>query len=266
MDRLTIAILIGLAILGVLAFWVVPPVSQPLWYHEFDDKRALFGIPNFWNVISNVAFVIVGLWGIHYLASPQSLKSVARGDRWMYVVFFAAVALTGVASAYYHLAPDNQRLVWDRLPIAIMLMALFAIIMTEYLSRSVGVWSFFPLVLTGAGTVLYWQLTENWGRGDLRPYLLAQIYSVLAILAIIWRCPPRYTRTGNLYAALAWYAAAKLYEFLDQQIYSMGQVVSGHTLKHLGAAVSCYLILSWLQHRRPPDHSTAPSLHGLKTR
>lgn len=255
MDRLTITILIVLAILGILAFWIVPPVSQPLWYHEFADKRALFGIPNFWNVVSNVAFVIVGLWGIRYLASPQSLKSVAGGDRWMYLVFFVAVALTGMASAYYHLAPDNQRLVWDRLPIAVMFMALFAIIMKEYLSRSAGVLSFFPLVLIGAGTVLYWQLTENWGRGDLRPYLLAQIYPLSAILIIIRRCPARYTRTGNLYAALAWYAGAKLYEFLDEEIYSLGQVVSGHTLKHLGAAVSCYLILSWIRHRQPLGES-----------
>jgi hypothetical protein len=168
----------------------------------------------------------------------------------MYLFLFASVALTGVGSAYYHLDPNNQRLVWDRLPIALTFMALFAIIIAERLSRPIGAWLFLPLVLLGAVTVWYWHLSELWGRGDLRPYLLTQIYPVLAIPLILCLSPSRHTKTATLYTAFAWYAAAKLYEFLDKDLYAFGQILSGHTLKHLGAGVSCYLILRWVRLRR----------------
>jgi hypothetical protein len=168
----------------------------------------------------------------------------------MYLFLFAAVTLTGVGSAYYHLDPNNDRLVWDRLPIAMTFMALFAIIIAEYLNRRAGVLLFLPFVLLGAATVFYWHLTETWGRGDLRAYLLAQFYPVAAIPVVLWLCPARYTATEKLYSAMAWYAGAKLYEFLDKELFSFGQIISGHTLKHIGAAVSCYLILAWVRQRR----------------
>lgn len=260
MRRFTVPILTALAILGVAFFWIVPPIPQPQWYHNFADQRLLFGIPNFWNFISNLPFLLVGGWGIGYLALGGSTDRFQDStERQMYLLLFAAVALTGVGSAYYHLEPNNTRLVWDRLPIAITFMALFDIIIAERVSYRAGVLLFVPLVLLGAATVFYWHLTESRGRGDLRPYFLTQIYPVLAIPVILWLCPARYTGTANLYSAMAWYAGAKLYEFLDKGLYSIGQVVSGHTLKHVGAAVSCYLILSWIRHRRLVSHTTRQS-------
>ena len=129
MPRLTVQILVGLAILGVVSFWFVPPIAQPQWYHDFGDKRSLLGIPNFWNVISNLPFLFVGGWGIGYLL-PDGAKAGLPDfvERWLFLFLFAAVALTGVGSAYYHWEPNNDRLVWDRLPLAMMFMALFAII------------------------------------------------------------------------------------------------------------------------------------------
>jgi hypothetical protein len=183
----------------------------------------------------------------------------------MYLVFFVAVALTSAGSAYYHLRPDDERLVWDRLPIAITFMALFGVVLTENLSRRAGILIFVPLVLAGAGAVVYWHLSEQWGRGDLRPYLLMQLYPVVAIPLILWFRPARYTRSENVYAAIAWYAGAKVFEFLDSEIYALGHVVSGHTLKHIGAAVSCYMILSWIRKRRPAEPPTGlprPMPHG----
>jgi hypothetical protein len=251
MKRLAIAILAGLALAGLASLLWLAPMPQPLWYHDFADKRSLLGIANFWNVLSNLPFLLVGGWGICYLASAQSAESVQdTAERWMYVFFFAAVALTGVGSAYYHLEPNNHRLVWDRLPIALTFMALFAIIITERLSRSAGILLFFPLVMLGALSVVYWHLSETWGKGDLRLYLLTQLYPILAIPVVVWLCPGRYTGEPSLYSALAWYAGAKLYEFLDRAVFSAGQIISGHTLKHIGAAAGCYVILRWLCRRR----------------
>lgn len=250
MQCFIIPILLGLAALGLAGLILFPPIAQPLWYHDFADQRAVLGIANFWNVISNVPFVFVGSLGIWHVAWGSTKCQMDSRERWMHLFFFAAVALMGVGSAFYHLSPNNDRLVWDRLPIAVTFMALFAIIITEYLSRRAGVVLFVPLVLLGAATVFYWHLTETWGRGDLRPYLLTQLYPAVAMPLILWLCPKSYTSTGTLYSAMAWYAGAKLYEFLDKDIFSFGQVISGHTLKHIGAAVSCYLIFIWMRDRR----------------
>jgi hypothetical protein len=260
MQRVTVSILLALALLAVAALWLVAPIPQPLWYHDFADKRLLFGIPNFWNVTSNLPFWFVGAWGIWYSASGSS-PGVFHDptERWMCLFLFAGVALTGTGSAYYHLDPNNDRLVWDRLPIAVTLMALLAIIIAERASRRAGVALFLPLVLLGAATVFYWHLTESWGRGDLRPYLLAQLYPAVAIPVILWLNPARYTGAGRLYSAMAWYISAKIYEFLDKDLYSFGQVVSGHTLKHVGAGVASYMILSWVRHRQPIDHQIQPT-------
>jgi hypothetical protein len=258
--------LIGLAIAAGALLFVFPPIPQPQWYHDFADKRLVLGIANFADVISNIPFLIVGGWGIAYLISARWEAGVSdSATRWMYLVFFVAVALTSAGSAYYHLQPDNERLVWDRLPIAITVMALFGVVLTENLSRRLGILLFIPLVIAGAGAVVYWHFSEQWGRGDLRPYLLMQLYPVFAIPLILWLSPARYTRTENVYTAIAWYAGAKVFEFLDGEIYTLGHVVSGHTLKHIGAAVSCYMILSWIRKRRPAEPQTGlrrPMPHG----
>jgi Ceramidase len=250
-KHLTLLILTGLAVVGAALLLVMPRIAQPQWYHDFADQRALLGIPSFWNVISNLPFLIVGGWGIGYLASPGAKNGVEDlNERWMYLFLFFMIALTGIGSAYYHLKPNNDRLVWDRLPLAMMFMALFAIIVVEHLSRRLGTLLFLPLALIGGASVFYWHVTETWGRGDLRPYLLTQIYPVIAIPVILWLCPSKYSKTEKLYAAMAWYLGAKVYEFLDKDLYSFGRMLSGHTLKHIGAAMSCYMILSWIRHRR----------------
>lgn len=251
MRKLTWFILVGLAVLGAPLPLLLPPMAQPQWYHDFADKRSLLGIPSFWNVISNLPFLVIGAWGTSYLIGGElSPRNENRAGRWMYLIFFASVALAGPASAYYHLEPDNPRLFWDRLPIATALMALLAIIITERLQRRAGEILFAPLVLLGVGSVICWHLTESRGAGDMRFYLATQIYATAAVPIILWLCPSSYPGTRTLYGAMGWYAAAKVCEFLDHFILSVGEIVSGHTLKHVGAAMSSYLILCWMRGRR----------------
>jgi hypothetical protein len=47
------------------------------------------------------------------------------------------------------------------------------------------------------------------------------------------------------------YALAKVLEYFDEQIYAIGFVVSGHTLKHVVAAAACWVVLRYFQARRP---------------
>jgi hypothetical protein len=128
--------------------------------------------------------------------------------------------------------------------------ALPAGILAERISIKAGLLSLVPLLAAGIGSVAYWEVTELGGRGDLRPYAIVQFYPVLAIPLIMFLFPPKYTRSADLLWAATLYALAKAFEALDTQIFGLGQNVSGHTLKHLAAALAVYVILRMLQKRQ----------------
>jgi uncharacterized Tic20 family protein len=164
---------------------------------------------------------------------------------------FLSVALTGIGSAYYHLAPDNGRLMWDRLPLAIAMMALLSAQLTERVSPGTGLGIMPALVGLGAASVLYWHWSEEQGAGNLNFYIVVQFYSLLVIVLLAIFFASRYTQASDIFIALAWYAVAKLTEVADREIYDVGHLVSGHTAKHVLAAVGVYWILHMLKIRRP---------------
>jgi hypothetical protein len=244
----------GLGIAAIALLFCLPPLPQPQSYHHFADDRSLAGVPNFLNVVSNVPFLLVGLWGLWFVWPRQSGTVSPFFDpveRWPFVLFFAGVGLTGLGSAYYHLEPNNDRLVWDRLPMVVAFMALFAAVLGDRIGVRLGIRLLLPLVALGIGSVIYWHASEQQGRGDLRPYYFVQFYPMLALPLLLLFLPPRYTRTADFFVALGWYVLAKVCEHPgDRPIYELGHIVSGHTLKHLSAAISAYWILRMLQKRR----------------
>ncbi|MEX2224100.1 MAG: alkaline phytoceramidase [Candidatus Rokuibacteriota bacterium] len=243
----------GLAALAGVAALLAPPIPQDPAYHRLADARGWLGIPNTLNVLSNVGFLLVGALGLGYLRGAGDSGRAFREpvERWPYVVVFGGLLLTGIGSAYYHWDPDNERLAWDRLPLAITLMGLLAATIAERIGVAVALWLLGPLVALGAGSVVYWHWTEQQGAGDLRLYALVQFYPIVAVPLMLWALPPRYTRGGALLAAAATYAVAKVAEALDGWILSATRVVSGHTLKHLLAALAGYWVLRMLRHGRP---------------
>lgn len=248
--RSAIGLIGGLAALAAAALVLVPAIPQDPAYHRLADSRAWLGIPNALNVLSNAGFLLVGALGLAYVADGASPAFREPGERWPYVVFFGGLLLTGFGSAYYHWEPGNARLAWDRLPLAITLMGLLAATIAERIGVKSGLWLLGPLVALAAGSVIYWHWTEQRGAGDLRLYALVQFYPLVAIPLMLWWLAPRYTRGGYLLAAAATYAAAKGPELLDGWILSATRVVSGHTLKHLLAALAGYWVLRMLGHRR----------------
>jgi len=161
------------------------------------------------------------------------------------------VALTTLGSSYYHLAPDNARLVWDRLPMAVGFMGLLTALFAERVSLTAAKWLFVPLLAAGAASVGYWHWSELQNAGDLRPYLLVQFGSLLVVVLLLVLYPARYPGTGYLVAGLAAYAAAKGLEVADRPIFALGHMVSGHTLKHLAAAGGVARLAAMLRARRP---------------
>jgi hypothetical protein len=246
--RLLLLILVGLGGAGLL--YSYPAISQDVHYHNFADQRPMLGVPHGLNVISNLPFLVVGLIGLGFLNSERGRAAFVEPDeRRAYFLFSLGIAATAFGSAYYHLDPGNDRLMWDRLPMSVAFMALFAAVIGERINARAGRILLFPLLMVGLASVLYWHETEKAGAGDLRPYLLVQFYPMLAIPLILLLFPARYTRSSDLWAALGLYVLAKIVELLDGEIYSVLREVSGHTIKHLLAAAGAYMIVHMVMRR-----------------
>lgn len=255
MERRTALGLVGgLAGLAAGLALLVPPIPQDAAYHQLADTRPFLGVPNTLNVLSNAAFVLVGVLGLRFVMAAGAAPGQAFQDpreRWPYVVVFGGLLLTGFGSSYYHWEPGNARLVWDRLPLAITVMGLFDATIADRVGVRAALRLLGPLVALAVVSVGYWHLTEQRGVGDLRLYALVQFYPLVAVPLLLWLLPPRYTRGGDLLAAAAIYALAKVSELLDRWIFSIIGLVSGHTLKHLLAALAGYCVLRMLERRRP---------------
>jgi hypothetical protein len=253
-PRWAIALIGGSAAVAAAAALLAPPIPQDPAYHRLVDSRVLLGIPNALNVLSNAAFVLVGALGLHFALGVRSGPDAAfqeTRERWPYVVFFGGLLLTGFGSAYYHWEPGNARLAWDRLPLAITVIGLLDATISDRVGLRPALWLLAPLAALAVFSVGYWHVTEQRGAGDLRLYALVQFYPIVAVPVLLWLLPARYTRGTDLLAAAATYALAKVPELLDAWVFALTRVVSGHTLKHLLAALAGYWVLRMLKQRRP---------------
>jgi hypothetical protein len=243
--RLAALLALGVVVAGVA--WRLPPIAQDAAYHDFADRRTLLGIPNALNVLSNVAFVAVGALGILRVLRDR------RGVSWeraAFGVFFAGVLLTGLGSGYYHLAPTTAALFWDRLPMTLAFTAFLALVLGERVSPAAGPWLLPSLLAAGGWSVVAWRQSELGGAGDLRLYGLVQFLPMAAIPLAVLLYPRRWLDTGEVVAVAAWYALSKVLEALDRPIFAAGGLASGHTLKHLAAAVAALWLLRALPRRR----------------
>jgi len=232
-------LLMAVLVFGSLALMLSQtPFGQSPKYHHFADQHMFFGIPNFLDVTSNLAFLIVGIAGLRIC-----LRSRLGSARNAWIVLFAGVTLVSVGSAYYHLEPTNQTLVWDRLPMTIGFMGLFAALLGEYVSDRLGAFLLVPALLLGLASVAYWHWSD-----DLRFYYWIQLVPLLTIPVAMSLYRPRYSHRWLLLVALGWYALAKVAESNDSDIFVLSQgIISGHTIKHLLSALGCLSILLMIQ-------------------
>ena len=245
-----VSILLGLLGLGLAGLLSLDPIPQDPGYHQFADQRPLLGIPNFNDVASNAGFALAGGLGIVILvgcARRETFPDPAAARP--YAVFFIGIVLISLGSAYYHWAPSNARLLWDRLPMSIAFMALCASIIGDRIdSRAGNRWGLPILCGLGILSVVYWHWTELMDRGDLRFYGFVQFYPAILLPFVIWLFPEhRYTAGRYLFWVVGWYGLSKLLEYFDQQLFDLlGQSVSGHTLKHLAATGATLVVLRML--------------------
>jgi Ceramidase len=233
-----IVLLLIAALAGIMA---LPPIAQDPMYHVFADRRDLIGISSFFNVATNLAFLAVGIAGFGLCArQPHGL-----GARRAWIACFTGVALVSLGSGYYHLAPDDSTLMWDRLPMSVVFMALSVAVLSEYVNPRLEKYLLVPAIALGLASVIAWHYT-----GDLRLYVLVQFLPLLMLPAVLFLYNRPGQDRGYLLASLAIYMVAKLAEYYDGAIFTLtGEIISGHSLKHLLAAVALFVVYRMLKRR-----------------
>ncbi len=250
-TRFSLITAISLAALVLL--FLAPRIPIGPGYHDFADKRKLFGIPNAQDVLSNIPFLVVGIWSFFWLSAKKGRSIfVDARERIPYLIFFAGVTLTGIGSFWYHIAPSNERLPWDLLPMTCSFTSMVVVTWMERVNLRTGFFALVPVLLLGILSVVYWRVSTSLGDGDYKFYLFVQFFSPVLLALIIGMFRPRYSGTIYLAIAFGFYVAAKIFEEFDYSIYRhLGRLVSGHSLKHVTAAIACYWIFKMLQTRHP---------------
>ena len=216
------------------------PISQNLTYHDFADQVYLGDVPNFFNVLSNIPFFIIGFLGLYQTLSIYQWR-VMNG----WTLFFVGMTLVSIASFYYHWSPSNDLLVWERLPMIFGLLGFYVALIGECVSSKLSRLMLLPTLFIGILSVTYWYWAD-----DLRLYFWVQLVPMLTIPVMLLFFPKIYSHYWLLFMALVFFLLAKIAELNDLNIYlATGEVISGHTVKHLLAAIGCYFILWMLRNR-----------------
>ncbi len=224
-------------------------IGQPSDYHHFADQRSWFGIVNGADVLSNLGFLVVGVYGLAQVWRARSAGLEVRARSW-YGWFFFSLVLTAAGSSYYHLAPDNARLVWDRLPIAFGCASVLAAVLRDACRVSNAM--LWTLVAAALASVLWWRYTDLSGVGDLRAYLLMQLLPLVLAPLIQWQSQARRAERLAFGVAITLYLLAKVCECADHAILNAVGVISGHTVKHLLAALAAAMLARSFARRLPP--------------
>lgn len=247
MSRASLFVIL-LTAAGLAAAFLLPAMPQPVAYHDFADQRTMLGIANFVDVASNTGFLLAGIAGLMVALGTRTVFE-QPAERWPYAIFFLGMLLTAAGSAYYHLAPDNERLFWDRLPMTVAFMSLIAAQLVDRISVRGGLALLVPMLFVGAASVVYWLASERAGAGNVIPYGVLQGYAVVMLLLLTALYRSRYTRGADIYWVFGAYLAAKVFETLDDELLRLGDVVSGHSLKHLAAAFAGFIVCRMLWRR-----------------
>ncbi|MEE8294622.1 MAG: ceramidase domain-containing protein [Sphingomonadales bacterium] len=255
---LKVRILVGLFWFSfLLVFFLVPPFDQDQGYYYFADDRPWLKIPNAFNVLSNLPFLLVGYLGLNFTHKfkKDKTKFIDQSEALAFYIAFAGIFLVALGSGWFHWMPNDWTLVPDRLPMTIGFMAILAIFISERINLRAGQTLLPVLLFIGVFSVGLWILGERVTDiipADLRLYGLVQFFPIIALLIMLWWFPPRYTGVGYIYGIFVFYILAKGAEEFDCFIWKLtDQIISGHSLKHLLAALATYFLYLYIKNRKP---------------
>jgi hypothetical protein len=234
-----------------LGVGLMHPVIKGPGFHHYADARAVLGIPNAGDVLSNLPFVIVGVLG---LLVARKVEGLPRG---LVALFFAGVLAIGVGSGAYHAHPIDATLAFDWLPIVLALAWLTALVVADRVDRRLGTIAAYVLPLAAVGSVLFWWLGGGTvAGGDMRWYGFVQLLFVAMVPLIVLLYPQGALDRRLLLLAVASFVLARVVNKADHQILdAIG--VSGHSLKHLAAGMAAWFVLRAI--RSVPTAAPSPA-------
>jgi len=222
----------------LVASLLAPRIPQDQGYHGFADQRTWLGVPNGADVLSNLAFALVGIVGVGGLLSRRRPRFNASTEAGLWLIAVGIIG-TAVGSAWYHLDPADATLFWDRLPMTVVFAGVLAAATSQRLGQDAGRWVLAILPLLGIASVAYWAST-----GDLSLYLLLQFGGIVALVALLVLARDRGDPIPWLWVVV-FYVAAKVLETGDRAIWDATHgLIAGHALKHLLAAAAVAAALS----------------------
>lgn len=234
----------GMVLLLTLAL-LLPGVAQPEHYHAFADQRGWLGLPHGADVLSNLGFVLMGLAGFVVLwrADRQRLKGTARA---LCALFLLGLLCSGAGSAFYHWAPHDERLVWDRLGMSVAFAGLLGLAVQTRIDDISARMTAALVLLAAAASLVVWVQT-----GNVLPWALLQAGGMLLVLWLAFVSPRRHVLPLELGWVIGLYALAKLLEMSDSDVFAVTEhCVSGHSLKHWVAALAALPVLRALHQLR----------------
>jgi hypothetical protein len=239
-----------IALLIPVTFICIGPISQPLSYHDFADKRLLLGIPYALNVLSSLTFLLAGLYGVMQTYNAFKNSLLDKLTYMFYMLFFIFIMLVTLGSIYYHLDPNNTTLFWDRLLVSIAETSLGGgLILERSGNYKAGLAISLSLIIFGIFSVIYWGYSEQLGSGDLRLYGITQVLPALIALAVIMKYPQKKLDKYLIYGIFL-LIIARITEVNDHLFFNISyNLLSGHTLKHLLSAVIVFIVARYIKQK-----------------
>ena len=256
MKKISFSSKCGLLIVIIMVLFVLlmvqGPIVTPMRYLTLADNRQWLSIPNAWNVLSNIPFLIVGVWGLSVLFKPNVIVFRQPREKIFYVLFFFGVFLAGLGSMYYHWTPDYFHLMWDRFAITVAMTGFFCAIIAERISINFSRFILWPLLILSFFSVYYWYYSTTQNNEDIRIYVFFSVsLPALLIPIMLLLFKTNYTQSQYIWIAFIFFIIGRICEGYDLAIYKLFKYwLSGHTLKHLWMALSCLLILYYLKKRK----------------
>jgi hypothetical protein len=205
------------------------PLSQPASYHHFADERSLDSLHNVADVLSNLVILAAGILNLGWVGRHASRQPAQFPGM---LVAAIGLVLTAFGSAWYHMAPTDATLVWDRFPMTIVFAGILAMLWTSAAGQRVGWVQMLIMVAVSLATIGYW-LAFN----SLWPYAILQFGGLAVIVGM--------TLARKVDGVFAWtlvivfYGIAKIFESLDWQVWDLSHhVIAGHALKHVASGLA----------------------------
>jgi hypothetical protein len=228
------AALLGLFLMGGVLQWI-HPLAQPQGYHQFADTRIFCGVHNGADVLSNLVIFAAGLVNLSWCLKNRGARLLQMPGM---LTAGLGLVITAAGSAYYHSAPTDVTLVWDRLPMTVVFAGILGMLFSSVTARRVAWSEMGLLVVASVATVFVWVKT-----GCLWPYALLQFGGLAAIVGST--VARKVDTVSGWWAVIKWYAVAKVFEELDGSVWMLTHhLFAGHALKHIACGLAGLALLA----------------------